>query len=110
MKHDAVPENFQSPYMRKVAEKLNILKMTSEERDAYYAYRKKLCDERNELEAAEAKGRAEGIAEGKAEGMAEGKVQERAALIRLMKQNGCTVDEIAKITSLSLNEINRYLI
>lgn len=97
MKHDAIPENFHSPYMKKVAEKLSILKMTPEERDAYYAYRKKLCDERNELEAAEAKGKAEG------------KAEERAVLIKLMRQNGCTVDEIARITNFSLDEINNYL-
>ena len=42
MKYDEVPPNYHSPYMAQVAEKLNILKMTYEERVNYSYYQKKL--------------------------------------------------------------------
>jgi hypothetical protein len=49
MKHDQVPDKFHSPYMKQVSEKLNILKMTQEERDNYAYYQKKLYNDRDEL-------------------------------------------------------------
>ena len=62
MKYDEVPQNYHSPYMVQVAEKLSILKMTSEERARYSYYQKKLYNDRDELQAAEAKGEARGEA------------------------------------------------
>ena len=56
MKYDEVPPNYHSPYMAQVAEKLNILKMTPEERVNYSYYQKKLYNDRDELQAAEARG------------------------------------------------------
>lgn len=56
MKHDKVPEVFHSPYMKQVAEKLSILKMSTEERENYSYYQKKLYNDRDELEAAESRG------------------------------------------------------
>lgn len=97
MKHDDVPATFHSPYMKKVAEKLSLLKMTPAEQNDYYHYRKDLCDERNELEAAETKGKIEGKIEGKAE------------LIKQMMANGYFVEDVSKITSLSVAEINTIL-
>jgi hypothetical protein len=61
MKHDDVPKNFHSPYMKIVAEKLSMLKMTKEERDNYFHYQKKLHSDRDELKAAEARGIEKGI-------------------------------------------------
>ena len=57
MKYDEVPPNYHSPYMAQVAEKLNILKMTYEERVNYSYYQKKLYNDRDELQAAEARGK-----------------------------------------------------
>jgi len=60
MKYDEVPKNYHSPYMTQVAEKLSILKMTPEERANYSYYQKKLYNDRDELQAAEARGEAKG--------------------------------------------------
>jgi len=59
MKYDEVPQNYHSPYMAQVAEKLSILKMTPEERANYSYYQKKLYNDRDELQAAVNKGKAE---------------------------------------------------
>ncbi|MCX7337813.1 MAG: Rpn family recombination-promoting nuclease/putative transposase [Alphaproteobacteria bacterium] len=58
MKYDEVPETYHSPYMAQVAEKLSILKMTPDERANYSYYRKQLYNDRDELQAAEARGEA----------------------------------------------------
>ena len=89
MKHDTVPETFHSPYMQKVADKLNILKMTPEERDNYYYYLKQVYTDRDQLQAA----REEGIEEG---------IQKTA--IKMIKANA-PVDFIHQMTELSLSTI-----
>ena len=61
MKYDEVPKNYHSPYMAQVAEKLNIRKMTPEERVNYSYYQKKLYNDRDELQAAEARGKEKSL-------------------------------------------------
>ena len=94
MKYDQVPKNYHSPYMKQVAEKLTILKMTPAERANYSYYQKKIYSDRDELQAAEARGKVKGKAEGKAE------------LIKTMIDRGNSIDIIAQITGLSEQEIN----
>jgi predicted transposase/invertase (TIGR01784 family) len=60
MKYDEVPKNYHSPYMAQIADKLSILKMTKDERNNYSYYQKKLYNDRDELQAAEARGKNEG--------------------------------------------------
>ena len=67
MKYDEVPKNYHSPYMAQVADKLSILKMTKDERNNYSYYQKVLYNDRDELQAAEARGEARGKNEGKIE-------------------------------------------
>lgn len=87
MKYDRIPEIFHSAYMKQVEEKLSILKMTLEERNNYYYYRKKLYNDRDELEAAEARG------------------VEKVAKNLLLQ--GIDVETISKATGLSLEEIKK---
>lgn len=65
MKHEQIPEKFTSKYMKKVKQKLEILKMSQTERYNYY-WQKKVYSDRDQLEYAIARGRAEGRAEGRA--------------------------------------------
>jgi predicted transposase/invertase (TIGR01784 family) len=88
MKYDKVPDNYRSPYMAQVAEKLSILKMTKEERDRYYYYQKNLCSDRDELSFARAEGKEEGRAEGRSEGVAIGREEGRAEGIAMGKEEG----------------------
>ena len=101
LKHDSVPSTFHSPYMKKIADKLNILKMTQAERDNYYYYMKKLYTDKDELQTAEAKGKEEG----KREGKEEGKQEEREKMARAMVQAGIAIDQISKITEMSIEKI-----
>jgi predicted transposase/invertase (TIGR01784 family) len=90
MKHDDVPENFHSPYMQKVADKLSILKMTPEERNSYYAYMKQIYTDRDSLQTATEKGREEGE-------------QKKARVIaKRMIRKGDPLEDISDMTDLSL--------
>lgn len=91
MKYDEVPRDYHSPYMAQVAEKLSILKMTPEERANYSYYQKKLYNDRDELQAAEAKGEARGKAE----------------LIKMMLQSGNSIETISKMTGLTVDEVGK---
>ncbi len=52
---------------------------------------------------------AEGKSEGKSEGLIEGEIKERTKIIRSMNKAGISIQEIARITGLSENEINDVL-
>jgi predicted transposase/invertase (TIGR01784 family) len=93
MKHDNVPTTFHSPYMQKVVEKLSVLKMTVEERNHYFNYKKKLCDEKEELKAAEARGEARGEA------------NTTKIIAKRMFEAGFSIEEISKATMLPTSEI-----
>ena len=109
MKHSEVKENFKSPYMKKVAERLNILKMTNKEREVYDTYIMDSMKGRDYLISAEEKGKAEGIYIGKQEGISIGEARgiekgvEKTA-INMLKQK---LDDklICSVTGLSLEEI-----
>jgi predicted transposase/invertase (TIGR01784 family) len=89
MKYDEVPEHYHSPYMTQVAEKLNILKMTSSERANYSYYQKKVYNDRDEMQAAEARG--------------EEKEKFKIATRLLLKN--FSIEEIADITNLSISQV-----
>ncbi|MCI7167541.1 MAG: hypothetical protein MR980_02400, partial [Bacteroidales bacterium] len=64
-------------------------------------------------ETAEKKGRAEGMAEGMAKGMAkgraEGEVLAQKRLFRNMYSNGFSVEQIAQMTSTTLEEVEESI-
>lgn len=93
MKHSEVKEDFKSPYMQKVAQRLSILKMTNQEREVYDTYVMDSMKGRDYIVSAEAKGRAEGEAKG----------IEKTAL-NMLKQK---LDDklISSVTGFSLEEI-----
>ncbi|WP_341790175.1 Rpn family recombination-promoting nuclease/putative transposase [Rickettsia endosymbiont of Polydrusus tereticollis] len=90
-KHSEVREDFKSPYMKKIAEKLSILKMTPKELKAYRDYMNKTLKERDYIVSAEEKGKVEGKAE----------------LIKMMIKQGKSVKQIAEFTGLSEDEIEK---
>jgi predicted transposase/invertase (TIGR01784 family) len=48
---------------------------------------------------------AEGLAEGKAQGLAEGKAEEKTATAKRLLSMGLSVEDIAKATSLSVEQV-----
>jgi predicted transposase/invertase (TIGR01784 family) len=107
MKYDEVPKNYHSPYMTQVAEKLSILKMTKEEREKYSFYQKKLHSDRDELQTAEARGRAQGKVEGIAEGIAEGENRRNVEIAKNLLSQGVVTNIITAATGLSIQEIEK---
>ena len=101
MKHSEVKDNFKSPYMKKAAERLSILKMSNQEREVYDSYVMDSMKGRDYLISAEAKGEAKGKAEGKAERDIE--------IARAMLLEGDSNEKIGKITGLSIEEIEKLL-
>jgi len=97
MKHDDVPAELHSPYMKQVAEKLSILKMTPEERANYSYYQQKLYNDRDELQAAESRGIEKG--------REEGKKAEKIEIAKLMISKNKPIEEIIELTGLTESEI-----
>ncbi|MCZ6909669.1 MAG: hypothetical protein O7C56_00660 [Rickettsia endosymbiont of Ixodes persulcatus] len=74
VKHYEVKKDFKSPYMKKVANRLNILKMMPKDHIAYRAYMNKSFKEHDYIVSAEEKGREQGMAKGIEEGRQQGEV------------------------------------
>jgi len=68
MKYSEVKEDFKSPYMQKVAQRLSILKMTNQEREIYDTYVMDSMKGRDYIISAEARGEARGEVKGEARG------------------------------------------
>ena len=97
MKYDDVPTEFHSPYMKLVAEKLAILKMTPPERSNYSYYLKKLYNDRDELQAA--------ISRGLEQGLEQGQKSKTIEIARNLLSAGIDVNIISTTTGLSVLEI-----
>ena len=93
MKYDKVPENYHSPYMKQVTEKLSILQMTKEERANYSYYQKQLHTDRDNLQAAEARGEERGEA------------RRNIELAKEMLLDNEPIEKIVKYTKLSKQKI-----
>ncbi|ACR47573.1 hypothetical protein RPR_04520 [Rickettsia peacockii str. Rustic] len=111
VKHSEVKKDFKSPYMKKVAKRFDILKMTPKEQIIYHAYMNRSYKERDYIVSAEEKGReqgmAKGIEEGRKKGKQEGEVTKsiKIATKMLMKKN--SIEKIHEITEVSIKEIER---
>jgi len=105
MKHSEVKKSFKSPYMRKVAERLSILKMTNKERETYDTYLMDSMKGRDYLVSAEERGRVEGRAEGRAEGLQEGENVKAIEIARKMLEDNMPIDIIVKYSGLTKDEI-----
>ncbi|WP_375319441.1 Rpn family recombination-promoting nuclease/putative transposase [Candidatus Tisiphia endosymbiont of Oplodontha viridula] len=106
-KYSEVRDDFKSPYMRKVAERLNLLKMTTKERIAYNKYVNESLKQRDYLLSAEEKGREEGIEKGREEGFEKGEEKKAIAMAKKMLAKRKPIDEIIEFTELTLEEINK---
>ncbi|WP_375326943.1 Rpn family recombination-promoting nuclease/putative transposase [Candidatus Tisiphia endosymbiont of Nemotelus uliginosus] len=106
---DSLPKELDNASLKKALTVLDVMNFTKEERDAYEDHLKWLRIEANTLKKVEAQAEARGEAKGKAEGKAEGKVEGKAELIKMMRDNGHSVEEISRITKLPITEINKLL-
>ena len=96
-KHEKIEDSFRSKNIQKARGKLNLLKMSMEERKAYEKYLMLLASERDAIETAKAEGREEGEVIGM-----EKKALETA---KNLKEMGALPDFISKATGLSVQEV-----
>ena len=75
--------------------------LSKEEREQYETEWKIYNDYFNTIESAEKKAAAEAREEGRAEGRAEG----ISSIVHYMKNSGMSLEDISKMTGLTLNEI-----
>jgi len=107
MKHSEIRQGFKSPYMTKVAERLSVIKMSSEERNEYIYYQKQSVHSQDILSAAEAKGEAKGRVEGISIGEAKGESKKAIEIARAMLAKKKPIEEIEEFTGLSKGEIEK---
>ncbi|TDG95653.1 PD-(D/E)XK nuclease family transposase [Cardinium endosymbiont of Culicoides punctatus] len=88
MKHSDVGQDFKSPYMQKVADRLNVLKMDTAERNNYYYYVKKAIEADDTLSSAKIEGERVGIEKGEKIGIEKGKQEGEKIGLEKGKQEG----------------------
>ena len=110
-KTGTLPENASAPGLDKVRELLRIDRMSEAERNAYYQHLDDMARLHDTVTSGYEEGHFDGKQEGRAEGLAEGiergieKTNLRNA--KTMKAKGYPVNDIADITGLSIQEIDR---
>ena len=103
MKHSEVKSEFKSPYMKKLAERLSVLKMNDDEQ---VAYRKYMQDVYTEREVAVAASKQIDAALKQADGaLKQGREEERRVIAKNLLDSGLCIETIAQVTNLSIQEI-----
>ena len=117
LKNGIIAPETKAPGLQEARDKLKYYSMSDSERHAYDEHVNAIMIQNDVLGNARreghaeghaegyTEGRAEGMAEGRAEGMAEGKTAERKEIARKMKSLGINVEQIVKITGLTIEQI-----
>lgn len=114
-----IPDEANAPGLQEAREKLKLSRMSKAELTAYYKHLDNVVILRDNIITARgeghleghaeglAEGRAEGLVEGRAEGLAEGRAEAKWEDARKMKSKGYPVADIAEITGLSIEEVEK---
>ena len=109
------PKALQDRVFQKLFEQAEIAHYSESERRQYFESQKEYWDNYSIMTTAlnkglrqgRAEGRAEGLAEGRVEGLAEGEAKANRENARRMKVKGYAIHDIAEVTGLSEEEIER---
>ena len=96
-----IPDDASAPGLVEAREKLRLIQMSREEQLAYDRYMMDRAILRNTMTTAEEEGHFKGLVEGRAEGHKAAKYEDALK----MKKLGSTVDFIAQVTGLTVEEI-----
>ena len=102
-----IPEDASAPGLPEAREKLKLAQMSKAELEAYYKHLDNVVILRDNIITARGEGHLEGLAEGRMEGRAEGRMEERLQNAQKMKEKGFPITDIAEITGLSTEELER---
>ena len=106
-KTGTLPENASAPGLDKVRELLRIDRMSEAERNAYYQHLDDMARLHDTVTSGYEEGRFDGKKEGRAEGLAEGIEKEKLRNAKAMKAKGYLLNDIADITGLPVEEIEK---
>jgi hypothetical protein len=113
LKNSAVKSNFTAAGIQEAGEKLDIMKMTPQERSDYEYTRRTEMDQKTQLYTAELKGKQRGLKEGKAIGLQEGEAigleKGREQTVLTAYKKGHSIDDIAEFTGLTEDRIIQIL-
>jgi len=105
-----IPEVLQQePGLEKAITVLDTLFLNEKEREFYDGQLKWLRDEEAAILKALYRGEEKGRAEGRVEGIEEGMAKSESAIVLTMKNNGYAIEDIHKMTGLSLEKIRSAL-
>jgi predicted transposase/invertase (TIGR01784 family) len=105
LKNSKVREDFTAAGVQLAGERLNVLKMTHEEREAYRHTQAGLEDYKSQLLTSKIEGEEIGEERGVLRGRAEGRTEAREEIARNLKADGMPFDKIAVLTGLSVEDI-----
>jgi predicted transposase/invertase (TIGR01784 family) len=100
-KHAILPPNYQVKNLDKVGEKLNVLKMSPEQRHSYDLYLMAMVNEQDAIDTALNKGLQQGLQQGRDEGELKAKLE----IAKKLLGTGMDIETVATMTGLSPNEI-----
>lgn len=102
-----IPDDANAPGLPEAREKLKLADMSKSELNAYYRHLDNVVILRDNIFTARGEGHLEGHLEGLAEGLAEGRAEEKLRNAQKMKAKGFSIEDIAEITGLSVEEIEK---
>ncbi len=106
-----IPDDANAPGLPEARERLKLADMSKSELNAYYRHLDNVVILRDNIFTARGEGHLEGhlegLAEGLAEGRAEGRAEEKLRNAQKMKAKGFSIEDIAEITGLSVEEIEK---
>ena len=106
LKKDEIKDEFNAKGLKEAKRQLDILKLSEKERKEYENYIEQQRYERNLIVS----NFKVGEIQGKAEGKAEGKIEQQIAMAKKCLQKGMIVEEIADLTGLSIEEIQKLTV
>lgn len=110
---DSLPKELDNASLKKALTVLDVMNFTKEERDAYEDHLKWLRIEANTLKKVEAQAEARGIqigeTRGETRGKAEGEIKKAIAIAKNLLKENAKIEYVAKVTGLSINEVNKLL-
>jgi predicted transposase/invertase (TIGR01784 family) len=109
LKNDAIKNSFRAQGLAEANDKLNEMKLTDQERQAYTRYLDGLHLDASLIETNYSVGKIDGEKIGIEKGKVEGRVEEKLAMAKKMKQAGMPNEAIQHITELTAVEIEKLL-
>lgn len=107
LKDGAIRDDTTTPGLQAARKKLAIMSMTEKERREYRDFMVSVHAAKDNWDTMRDEARAEGLAEGRAEGRAEGERNKAIETARRMKAKGYPLEDIAEISGLTVEAINR---